>query len=60
MDKLQSFQFIAKLANENVSVEDRKRFIEIVEIEVSSLHEGNFARFKIRPSAFFEWYPTWK
>lgn len=28
--------------------------------EVSSLHEGNFARFKIRPSEFFEWQIRWK
>ena len=28
------------------------QFIEVTEIEVSSLHEGNFPRFKIRPSDF--------
>ena len=60
MDKLKSSQFISKFANENVSAEDRNRFIEIAEIEVSSLHEGNFARFKIRPSEFFEWQSSWK
>ncbi len=60
MDKLKSSQFISKFANENVSTEDRNRFIEIAEIEVSSLHEGNFARFKIRPSEFFEWQSSWK
>lgn len=59
MDKLKSAQFIAKFANENISAEDRNRFIEIAEIEVSSLHEGNFARFKIRPSEFFEWQRLW-
>ncbi|MBA3816002.1 MAG: hypothetical protein H0X29_05700 [Parachlamydiaceae bacterium] len=29
---------------------------ELNRIELSSLHEGNFARFKIRPSDFFERY----
>ena len=60
MDKLKGSQFISKFANENVSTEDRNRFIEIAEIEISSLHEGNFARFKIRPSEFFEWQSSWK
>lgn len=60
MDRLKSAQFISKFANENVSSEDRIRFIEIVEIEVSSLYEGNFARFKIRPSEFFEWQSEWR
>jgi len=60
MDKLKSSQFISKFADDNVSAEDRNRFVEIVEIEVSSLHEGNFARFKIRPSEFIEWQISWK
>ena len=60
MNKLKGSQFISKLANESVPSEDRNRFIEIAEIEVSSLHEGNFARFRIRPSEFFEWQREWK
>lgn len=59
VSKLRSSQFISKFAKENISSEDRNRFIEIVEIEVNSLHEGNFARFKIRPFEFFEWQSTW-
>ncbi len=59
MDKLQASHFIAQFANENISSEERNHFIEITEIEVSSLHEGNFARFKIRPSEFFEWHKEW-
>lgn len=60
MGKLKSSQFISKFAQENVSFEDRNRFIEIVEVEVMSLHEGNFSRFKIRLSEFFEWQSLWK
>lgn len=60
MDKLKSAQFISSFAKENVASESRNRFIEVAEIEVSSLHEGNFARFKIRPSEFFEWQKIWK
>ncbi len=60
MDKLKGSQFISNFSYKNISLEDRSRFIEIVEIELSSLHEGNFARFKIRPSEFFEWQTSWK
>jgi len=60
MDKFRSSQFISKFAKENIPSIDENRFIEVVEIEVSSLHEGNFARFKIRPSEFFEWHRSWK
>jgi hypothetical protein len=60
MDRLTGSKYISTFAIENIPCEDRNRFIEIVEIEVSSLHQGNFARFKIRPSEFFEWHSGWK
>jgi hypothetical protein len=60
MDKLTSAQYISTFAKENISAQDVSRFIEVTEIEVSSLHEGNFARFKIRPSEFFEWHRLWR
>jgi Fe2+ or Zn2+ uptake regulation protein len=60
MDKLKSIQFIAKFAHEHIPSTERHRFIEIVEVEVISLHEGNFARFTIRPSEFFAWQRSWK
>jgi Fic family protein len=60
MNKREGAQAIQKFAKENIPVVDQGRFVEIVEIEVSSLHEGNFARFRIRPSEFFEWQKGWK
>ena len=38
---------------------DRERFAEIVEFELIGLHEGNFARYRIRPSEFAAWYNIW-
>lgn len=35
--------------------EEAKRLFVIIEEEVLNLHEGNFVRFKIRPSEFKEW-----
>ncbi len=39
---------------------DRDTFIEVVETELLSLHEGNFARYRILPSQFAAWQEIWK
>lgn len=59
LNKMDAAKSIQTFAKENVPFEDQNRFIEIVEIEVNSIHEGNFARFRIRPSEFFEWQKIW-
>jgi hypothetical protein len=38
---------------------DQARFIEMVETELLALHEGNFARYRIRPSTFAAWQKAW-
>lgn len=38
---------------------DRPKFIESVETELMALHEGNFARYRIRPSEFKQWRMVW-
>jgi Fic family protein len=38
---------------------DRPKFIEVLETELLSLHEGNFARYRIRPSEFTAWQAAW-
>jgi Fic family protein len=38
---------------------DRARFVEVVETELLSLHEGNIARYRIRPSEFASWQAVW-
>ncbi|MEX6690697.1 Fic family protein [Danxiaibacter flavus] len=39
--------------------QDRKRFVETVNAELLSLHDGNFARYGIRPSQFSAWKEAW-
>ena len=39
--------------------EDCAKFIEVVETELLSLHEGNIARYKIRFSDFEKWKKVW-
>lgn len=39
---------------------DRLRFAEIVQIELLSLHEGNIARYRLRPSEYKAWREVWR
>jgi len=39
---------------------DRERFAAVVEQSLSGLHEGNFARHRIRPSEFDAWKEVWE
>ncbi|MHB1529511.1 MAG: Fic family protein [Acidiferrobacteraceae bacterium] len=47
-------------ATDRIDPADRARFIEIAETELTSLHEGNFARYQIRPSEFAAWRKVWQ
>lgn len=38
---------------------DQNKFKETVETELMSLHEGNIARYRIRPSQFLHWKNVW-
>lgn len=51
--------YLQQEANE-LSESDRNRLIEVVETELLSLHEGNFARYMVRPSEFRKWQEEWK
>jgi Fic/DOC family len=51
--------FLAKWTEENVAADDREHFREMAEAELLSLHEGNFARYQVRPSEFKSWQEIW-
>jgi Fic family protein len=51
---------IAAWTKNEIAADDRRRFVEIVEAELTSLHEGNFARYRIRPSEFAAWRQIWE
>lgn len=44
---------------ENLPSVDQNRFIEIVDTELMNMHEGNIARYFIRPSQFHAWKEKW-
>lgn len=59
MDKGQATILVGAWAREKVGAQERERFREIVERELMGLHEGNFARYRIRPSEFGAWQRKW-
>jgi hypothetical protein len=46
---------IAELAKPLVPSVDLDQFGRLVSVELGQLHEGNIARFRLRPSEFREW-----
>lgn len=60
LDKKAAVQQISREAALKIPVHDRSRFVEIVETELSSLHEGNFARYDLRPEEFLKWQEGWR
>lgn len=50
---------LAEWTGANIPAPDRDRFREAAENELLGLHEGNFARYRIRPSEFAAWQQAW-
>jgi hypothetical protein len=51
--------YITSWVEKNISEAEREKFRDIAESELLSLHEGNFARYHIRPSEFQSWQTVW-
>lgn len=51
---------IAAWSQREIDPVDRRHFAELAETELISLHEGNFARHRIRPSEFAAWRKVWE
>ena len=51
---------IAAWSQKEIDPGGRRRFAELAEAELISLHEGNFARYRIRPSEFAAWRQVWE
>lgn len=50
---------LIKKRSEKLTLEDQPKFIEAVETELLNLHEGNYARYWIKPSEFKIWKENW-
>ena len=59
MSRKTSFSFIASWAGDHVQKDDQDRFRETAETEILGLHEGNYARYQLKPSEFSQWREAW-
>jgi len=59
MNRSTANAYVESFAERNVDAGDRERFREMAESELLNLHEGNFARYQIRPSEFRGWEEVW-
>lgn len=59
MNKTAANAYIERQATVEVPEEDQARFKEVVATELQTLHEGNIARYRLRPAEHKEWRETW-
>ena len=60
MDRKSAGALIQQRTIDGVPQADRARFAEVVETELMSLHEGNIARYRLRPSEYQAWRESWR
>jgi hypothetical protein len=60
MDRKSANSFIASWVDQNIAADEREPFRQMAEADLLNMHEGNFARYQIRPSEFKAWQEIWK
>ena len=60
LDKKAAGTAVQRASEKLPEADDRRRFAEMAETELTSLHEGNFARYRLRPAEFAAWQKTWR
>ncbi len=50
---------VTKWTRAHIRKEEQEQFLEVVETELLALHEGNFARYRVKPSEFEAWQEVW-
>jgi fido (protein-threonine AMPylation protein) len=60
MSRRDALIHVTRWPREQIPEGEQERFREVVESELLALHEGNFARYRIRPSEFRAWWEGWR
>jgi hypothetical protein len=55
----QAARWLAQHVKETIPTPDQRHFLQMVETELTHLHEGNFARYRLRPAEFEAWRRQW-
>ena len=59
LDRRRAVRHIEQWTAAHVEAGEQEQFRDVAESELLSLHEGNFARYRIRPSEFAGWQAAW-
>ncbi len=59
LNKREAVSAIKQFIEQEIVEQDRARLMEMVETELTGLHEGNIARYKLKPSEFENWLKRW-
>ena len=59
MDKTAAIATIREYARLSIPSEDQAHFVEAVERDIMSLHEGNIARHRLRSAEYEAWHKIW-
>ncbi|WP_353171550.1 Fic family protein [Paracandidimonas soli] len=59
MDRKAARSHLVATAADMIPADDQDQFVEVVETELLGLHEGNFARYQVRPTEFRAWHAVW-
>ena len=60
MNRRTAADHIAAWTEQNLDAHEREQFRAVAEAELLGLHEGNFARYAIRPGEFAAWWKVWQ
>ena len=59
VSRRRALDHVMSWTRQHIPEQDQERFREIVESELLAIHEGNFARYRVRPSEFQAWRDGW-
>lgn len=60
LDRASAFKYLETWTAEHLVEDERDKFQRVAEDEILALHEGNFARYQVRPSEFEAWRKVWE
>jgi Fic family protein/DNA-binding PadR family transcriptional regulator len=59
LGKTAAADYVRRWSVDQIREEDRGRVVELAERSLMNLHEGNFAKYRLRPSEFAAWQAVW-
>jgi hypothetical protein len=59
LPRREAIAYVTRWTGEHIAPEEQERFQDVVESELLAVHEGNFARYQIRPSEYRAWREDW-